>query len=149
MAAWADSCITSPSLPVIVSLPLPGMMVTSVASSSPPSSVQARPVATPTLAASSPLLVRNFGAPRYFWRFLAVTTTWAWRSVLTTSTATLRQTGAVSLSSAGDAGVPDGLLERRGNPLERVRGSDENHVRRVVVVGEIVVVKRRVLIGIE
>src|SRR4029434_7392148 len=41
MAARADSCMTSPSLPVIVSCPLPGITVTSVAKSSPPRSVQA------------------------------------------------------------------------------------------------------------
>src|ERR1041385_3801728 len=47
MAAGAASCMTSPSLPVIVSWPLPGMIVTSVDRSSPPSSVHARPVVTP------------------------------------------------------------------------------------------------------
>ena len=47
MAACADSCITSPSLPVGVRRPLPSMMVASTASTEPPTSVQARPVAKP------------------------------------------------------------------------------------------------------
>ena len=44
MAACADSCITSPSLPVKVSLPLPSTTVASVLRMEPPTSVQARPV---------------------------------------------------------------------------------------------------------
>ena len=43
MAAWADSCITSPSLPVVVSLPRPSMIAASVSRMDPPTSVQARP----------------------------------------------------------------------------------------------------------
>ena len=46
-AARADSCITSPSLPVSVRLPLPRESATSVDSISPPTSVQASPVARP------------------------------------------------------------------------------------------------------
>jgi len=38
-AACADSCITSPSWPVIVSLPLPGYAVASMKSTSPPAGV--------------------------------------------------------------------------------------------------------------
>ncbi len=48
MAALIDSCITSPSLPVQVVLPLPGTATASIVSSSPPTSVQARPVTWPT-----------------------------------------------------------------------------------------------------
>ncbi len=46
-AACADSFITSPSWPVIVSLPVPGIAVASMNRTSPPTGVQARPVATP------------------------------------------------------------------------------------------------------
>ena len=46
-AAWADSRITSPSWPVIRSLPSPGTAVASTNSTSPPTGVQASPVATP------------------------------------------------------------------------------------------------------
>ena len=46
-AAWALSFITSPSWPVRISLPLPGMRVASMNRMSPPTGVQARPVATP------------------------------------------------------------------------------------------------------
>ena len=47
-AALMDSRITSPSLPVHVVLPLPDTMAASIVSSSPPTSVQARPVTCPT-----------------------------------------------------------------------------------------------------
>ena len=43
-AAWIDSCMTSPSLPVDTTLPLPGTTALSMVSSSPPTSVHARPV---------------------------------------------------------------------------------------------------------
>ena len=46
-AAWADSRITSPSWPVIVSLPEPFIAVASMNRTSPPTGVHARPVATP------------------------------------------------------------------------------------------------------
>ena len=46
-AASADSRITSPSWPVIVSLPLPGIALASTNSTSPPTGVRASPVATP------------------------------------------------------------------------------------------------------
>ena len=46
-AACADSRITSPSWPVIMSLPSPGTAVASTNSTSPPTGVQASPVATP------------------------------------------------------------------------------------------------------
>ena len=48
IAALIDSCITSPSLPVNVVLPLPGTATDSIVSSSPPTSVQASPVTWPT-----------------------------------------------------------------------------------------------------
>ena len=47
-AAWIDSCMTSPSLPVVIVFALPGMTATSIVSSSPPTSVHARPVTWPT-----------------------------------------------------------------------------------------------------
>ena len=46
-AACADSRMTSPIWPVTVSLPLPGIAVASTKSTSPPTGVTARPVATP------------------------------------------------------------------------------------------------------
>src|SRR4029453_7816715 len=46
-AASADSRITSPSWPVIVSLPEPGIAVASMKRTSPPTGVHASPVATP------------------------------------------------------------------------------------------------------
>ena len=46
-AAWADSRITSPSWPVIVSRPEPGIAVASTKSTSPLTGVHASPVATP------------------------------------------------------------------------------------------------------
>ncbi|OGL60935.1 MAG: hypothetical protein A3I72_04360 [Candidatus Tectomicrobia bacterium RIFCSPLOWO2_02_FULL_70_19] len=49
-AAWALSFITSPSLPVRMSWPLPSSTLTSTGRSAPPEGVQASPVATPTPA---------------------------------------------------------------------------------------------------
>ena len=46
-AAWADSRITSPSCPVTISRPLPGMAWASTKRISPPAPVTASPVATP------------------------------------------------------------------------------------------------------
>ncbi len=46
-AAWADSRITSPSLPVIVIRPDPRERLASINKMSPPTGVHARPVATP------------------------------------------------------------------------------------------------------
>src|SRR6185295_9766301 len=65
MAACADSCITSPSLPVRRSAPLPGISVTSMGRISPPTSVQARPVARPISFCSSWRDLRKRGTPRY------------------------------------------------------------------------------------
>ena len=55
-AACADSRITSPSWPVIVSLPAPGIAVASMNRTSPPTGVQASPVATPGVLGAAPLL---------------------------------------------------------------------------------------------
>jgi hypothetical protein len=52
-AAEIDSFITSRRLPVTVILPLPGIMTPSMVSSSPPTSVQASPVTTPTWSSNS------------------------------------------------------------------------------------------------
>ncbi|MNH19687.1 hypothetical protein D3C79_794310 [compost metagenome] len=46
-AAVIDSTMTSPSEPVLISWPLPGMTTASMVSSSPPTWVQARPVTWP------------------------------------------------------------------------------------------------------
>ena len=52
-AACADSFITSPSWPVSTSCPLPFILVASMNRMSPPTGVQARPVATPGSAVRS------------------------------------------------------------------------------------------------
>ena len=63
-AARADSFITSPSWPVSVSDPVPAIREASMNSTSPPTGVQARPIATPgSLVRSSISSSRNFGAP--------------------------------------------------------------------------------------
>jgi hypothetical protein len=53
MAAETLSCMTSPSLPVCWILPLPGTVTLSMVRISPPTSVQARPVTTPTMSSAS------------------------------------------------------------------------------------------------
>ena len=52
-AASIDSFMTSPSVPVVFILPLPGRRSASIDRRSPPTCVQARPVATPTASSSS------------------------------------------------------------------------------------------------
>ncbi len=63
-AACADSFITSPSWPVRVSLPLPGMRVASMKRMSPPTGVQASPVATPGSLVRSATSLTNLVGPR-------------------------------------------------------------------------------------
>src|SRR5271157_4548895 len=75
MAACADSCITSPSLPVKVSLPLPSTTVASVLRMEPPTSVQAKPVTRPTSLFSWASVSRNFSTPRNSPIFSAVMAT--------------------------------------------------------------------------
>ncbi len=83
--------MTSPSLPVSVRWPRPGIRVASVTRISPPTSVHANPVATPISSFSSAILGRNRGTPRY-----SVTLSGVMLSVVafpstTTLRATLRQ----------------------------------------------------------
>ncbi len=66
MAACADSCITSPSLPVVVSLPRPSMIAASVVRIDPPTSVQARPVVAPTSFFLSVCLIAELLRPQQF-----------------------------------------------------------------------------------
>ena len=91
MAACADSCMTSPSLPVSVRWPRPGMSVASVTRISPPTSVHANPVATPISSFSSAMLGRNRGTPRYSVTFSGVMPSWKALPCTTTLRATLRQ----------------------------------------------------------
>jgi len=63
LAAFTDSCITSPNLPVICILPFPGIMADSIFNISPPNSVQAKPVATPILLSGSISPYLNFLTP--------------------------------------------------------------------------------------
>jgi hypothetical protein len=98
IAACADSCITSPSLPVSVSRPRPGMSVASVTRISPPTSVQARPVAMPTSFFSSATDGRNRGTPRYSVTLAAVISSLKVLPSTTTFRATLRQMEEISRS---------------------------------------------------
>ena len=63
-AAVALSRITSPSWPVRISAPLPGMRVASTNRMSPPTGVQARPVATPGTLVRSATSLSNRRPPR-------------------------------------------------------------------------------------
>ena len=64
LAAFTDSCITSPSLPVICILPFPGIVTVSIFKISPPYSVQAKPVTIPILSTVSNSPDLNFGTPK-------------------------------------------------------------------------------------
>ena len=63
-AAWALSFITSPSWPVRIRRPLPGIRVLSMNRMSPPTGVQARPVATPGPAARLATSASKRAGPR-------------------------------------------------------------------------------------
>ena len=63
MAAWALSRIDSPSRPVSVRAPLPGMPVASMKRISPPVGVQASPVATPGVPVRSATSRKKRGGP--------------------------------------------------------------------------------------
>jgi hypothetical protein len=99
-AACALSRITSPSWPVRMSLPEPGMRVASMNSMSPPTGVQARPVATPGTLVRMATSFSNCGEPRIVWRSSGVMRifplspsamrTAAWRSALPISRSRFR-----------------------------------------------------------
>ncbi|KJU83314.1 conserved hypothetical protein, membrane [Candidatus Magnetobacterium bavaricum] len=74
-AAWADSFITSPSCPVMVRLPLPFIVMASTYIISPPLSVHAKPVETPTSSFLISSSGKNLGAPRNFTIFFGVAET--------------------------------------------------------------------------
>ena len=83
----------------MVSFPLPGITVASIVSSSPPSSVQASPVATPIWSCCSAVPYRNCGGPRYFWTCFSDTVqVLPSRPPVRTSRAILRKTLAISRS---------------------------------------------------
>ncbi len=71
---WADSFITSPSWPVRVSFPLPGMNVPSMKRMSPPTGVQARPVTTPGGFSFRATSGRTVSRPRISGSIVVVTT---------------------------------------------------------------------------
>ncbi len=58
--------MTSPSCPVRMSLPWPDILVASMKITSPPTSVQTSPVATPISSSFSASPKLNFAGPRYF-----------------------------------------------------------------------------------
>src|SRR3989440_3309048 len=97
-AAWADSFITSPSWPVSVIRPLPGIWIASMNMMSPPTGVHASPVATPTSASRPATSLWTLGWPANFSRFFTVILTLAARPS-TTSSAALRSTPWISRSS--------------------------------------------------
>src|SRR5207247_1279691 len=70
-AACADSFITSPSWPVRVITPFPGIWIASTNMMSPPTGVHASPVATPTSGLRPATSLCTFGKLAYFSRFLA------------------------------------------------------------------------------
>src|SRR6266576_4281331 len=96
-AACADSFITSPSWPVSVIWPLPGIRIASMNMMSPPTGVHASPVATPISGARPATSLCTLGCPAYFSRFLAEILTQV-DFPSTTSSAALRRTPWISRS---------------------------------------------------
>ena len=70
-AACALSRMTSPNCPVRMSLPLPGTRVASIKRMSPPTGVQASPVATPGTLVLSATSSSKIGAPNISCRSVA------------------------------------------------------------------------------
>src|SRR5436190_7150907 len=97
-AACADSFITSPSWPVRVIWPLPGIWIAATNMMSPPTGVHANPVATPTSGLRPATSLCTLGWLAYFSRFLAEIFTVSARPS-TTSSAALRSTPWISRSS--------------------------------------------------
>src|SRR6266550_1384845 len=97
-AACADSFITSPSCPVKVIWPFPGIWIASMNMMSPPTGVHARPVAPPTSGLRPATSLCTLGWPAYFSRFLIGIRTAPARPS-TTSNAALRSTPWISRSS--------------------------------------------------
>src|SRR6266536_1254216 len=97
MAACADSCMTSPSLPVSVSLPLPSTTVASVLRIEPPTSVQARPVTRPTSLFSWATVSRNLITPRKSFTFSGVAANQAGNCVICELHVFFVKTGLVHL----------------------------------------------------
>src|SRR6266704_269552 len=97
-AAWADSFITSPSCPVRVICPFPGIWIASMNMMSPPTGVHASPVATPTSGLRPATSLWTLGWPAYFSRFFVEILADLARPS-TTSSAALRSTPWISRSS--------------------------------------------------
>ena len=90
-----DSFITSPSWPVIIILPLPGISLLSINKISPPALVHASPVTTPGSGEESFRSWWSCFFPRYFSRFVLVTVSVV-PSFLTSWTAAVRQRVLIS-----------------------------------------------------
>ena len=89
-AAWIDSLITSPNLPVIVSFPLPIDKITSTDKISPPTSVQANPLVTPTKFFFSISFDLNFATPKKSCKIFLLRLTFFFLEVSITFTAFLQ-----------------------------------------------------------
>ncbi len=98
-AASTDSFITSPSDPVRMIWPLPGITADSIVSRSPPTSVHARPTTWPTWFFFSARPKSYLRTPRKSFRFSSVTTALPSCVLSCTPLTTLRQTLEISRSS--------------------------------------------------
>ena len=97
-AACALSFITSPSWPVRISLPLPGMRAASMNRMSPPTGVHARPVATPGMPLRIATSASNLRAPRIGVQIVGADRRAARRVPSAMRTATWRNTLPISRS---------------------------------------------------
>ncbi len=97
-AACALSFITSPSWPVRISLPVPGMRVASMNRMSPPTGVHASPVATPGTPVRIATSASNLRGPRIAGEIVGTDAHRAARSPSAMRTATLRNTLPISRS---------------------------------------------------
>ena len=117
-AAWALSFITSPSWPVRISRPLPGTRLASTNRMSPPTGVQARPVATPGTLVRIASSLSTLRAPRIACRSSgSIRTAAAVPSAI--RTATLRSTDADQALEVAHAGLARVVAHDRVQRLDR------------------------------
>src|SRR6266581_2462173 len=155
-AACADSCMTSPSLPVSVTAPRPLTSVASICSTSPPISVQARPVASPiSLSAATPCC-RNLIGPSISRTRSAPIVSLKPSATLSATNfrASLRQHEPISRSRLRTPAsrVKWRMISRMPSSLNSscsVRSGDEKYLGQIVFDVQIVILEHVVLFGIK
>src|SRR5216684_4259565 len=160
-AICADSFMTSPSWPVRIRLPWPFEAVVAVASTkstSPPTPVTARPVATPGTDVRAATSLSNLGLPRNSRTRCCVISTGGVSALVVLQSrlldlalhqVVLRDRDLLLLRVAVEPDELHAVQQGRRDRLRHVGGGDEQHLGQVEVDLEVVVAERVVLRGVE